>query len=154
MIRQANIQDIPQILELLDQVASLHQQIRPDLFKENSKKYSKEELIEILNDEHRPILIYEENHNVLGYAFCLFQQHLHHNILSDIKTLYIDDLCVDEKVRGQHIGKKLYQAVLHLAKEYECYNVTLNVYANNHSAIKFYESCGLSMQKIGLEKIL
>ncbi|MBP3399143.1 MAG: GNAT family N-acetyltransferase, partial [Erysipelotrichaceae bacterium] len=56
--------------------------------------------------------------------------------------------------RGQHVGKSLYEYVLNYAKDNQYYNVTLNVWGFNESAIKFYESCGLSVQKIGMEKIL
>ena len=84
----------------------------------------------------------------------MFQEHVGERSLSDIRTLYIDDLCVEEKLRGKHIGKQLYEYVLGFAKEQGCYNVTLNVWACNPSAMKFYESCGLSVQKIGMEKIL
>ena len=31
--------------------------------------------------------------------------------------MYIDDLCVDETLRGQHVGKQLYDYVLAFAKE-------------------------------------
>ena len=74
--------------------------------------------------------------------------------MTDIKTLYIDDLCVDEHLRGQHIGKQIYQAVIDFAKENGCYNVTLNVWSLNESAMKFYEACGLKPQKVGMETIL
>ena len=75
-------------------------------------------------------------------------------ILTDIKTLYIDDLCVDERKRGRHIGKTLYDAVIAFAKEQECYNVTLNVWSLNENAMKFYQSCGMIPQKIGMETLL
>ena len=91
---------------------------------------------------------------MLGYAFCVFQEHRGDNILTDIRTLYIDDLCVDEALRGQHIGRALYEYVLNYAKENGCYNVTLNVWACNESAMRFYESCGLKPQKFGMEAIL
>ena len=127
----------------------------PDLFKAGTQKYSDDELSAIIADDARPILVAcDEEDRVLGYAFCIFQQHLNNNILTDIKTLYIDDLCVDEVTRGQHIGKALYQAVLQYAKEHGCYNVTLNVWACNKAAMRFYESCGLQQQKIGMEVIL
>lgn len=74
--------------------------------------------------------------------------------MTDIKTLYIDDLCVDETARGKHIGTSLYEYVLKYAKEQGCYNVTLNVWADNVNAVKFYEKIGLKIQKIGMEKIL
>ena len=76
------------------------------------------------------------------------------NILTDIKTLYIDDLCVDEGERGKHVGSAVYEHVLAYAKSIGCYNVTLNVWTCNKGAMKFYEKMGLVPQKIGLEKIL
>ena len=154
-IRRAAEKDLPAINRLLFQVAQVHHNGRPDLFRPASKKYTDEELQAILHDDTKPVLAaVDENDEMLGYAFCIFQQHLHNNILTDIKTLYLDDLCVEETCRGQHIGRLLYEAVLDFARENGCYNVTLNVWGCNESARKFYESCGLSVQKIGMEQIL
>lgn len=154
-IRRAKDSDMSGINKLLQQVLMVHHNGRPDLFKANVKKYTDEELIEILADDSKPIFVaLDEKEEVLGYAFCVFQQHINNNILTDIKTLYIDDLCVDEDKRGQHIGKQLYEYVLQFAKEQDCYNVTLNVWSLNENAMKFYESCGLVPQKVGMEKIL
>ena len=61
---------------------------------------------------------------------------------------------MDETLRGQHIGKQLYEFVVDFAKNSGCYNVTLNVWADNVNARKFYEKIGLRVQKIGMEKIL
>ena len=109
----------------------------------------------IIADDRRPILVAtDENEYLLGYAFCIFKQYLNDNIMTDIKTLYIDDLCVDEACRGQHIGRALYEAVLAYAREHGCYNVTLNVWAGNDKAQGFYESCGFKPQKTGMEIIL
>lgn len=154
-IRRANNNDLNGINHLLLQVLMVHHNGRPDLFKPNAKKYTDEELLEIIADDSRPIFVaVDEQEQVLGYAFCIFQQHIGNNILTDVKTLYIDDLCVDETKRGMHIGKDLYEYVLAFAKENGCYNLTLNVWSCNESAMKFYEKCGLVPQKIGMEKIL
>lgn len=154
-IRRALERDMDGINKLLLQVAMVHHKGRPDLFKAGTRKYTDEELKAIIADDSKPILVAADNGgNVLGYAFCVFQQHINSNILTDIKTLYIDDLCVDENIRGQHIGKSLYEAVLAFAKEHCCYNVTLNVWSCNETAMRFYESCGLLPQKVGMEKIL
>ena len=96
----------------------------------------------------------DANEEVLGYAFCVITQNTGSNILTDIKTLYIDDLCVDETLRGQHVGRQLYDYVVQFAKDSGCYNVTLNVWSCNESAMRFYEKCGLKPQKIGMEVIL
>lgn len=154
-IRRAKDTDMDGINKLLQQVLMVHHNGRPDLFKANAKKYTDKELIEILSDDSSPIFVaVDEDDNVLGYAFCKFIQHLNNNIMTDIKTLYIDDLCVDETQRGMHLGTQLYDYVINFARESGCYNLTLNVWSCNESAIKFYEKCGLVPQKVGMEKIL
>ncbi len=153
-IRRAAPADLGAINRLLLQVLTVHHNGRPDLFKAGTKKYTDPELLAIIADDTRPIFVAEENGEVLGYAFCIFQQHLNNNILTDVKTLYIDDLCVDETKRGMHIGSALYRHVLAYARENGCYNVTLNVWACNESAMKFYQNMGLTPQKIGMEHIL
>ena len=154
MIRFAEIKDIPKILDLLSQVDLVHHKGRPDIFKIGTK-YNAEELAEIIPDKERPILVStDENDTVCGYCFCILKQQKNDSVLTDIKTLYIDDLCVDETLRGKHIGSELFEAAVNLAKEKGCYNVTLNVWSCNPSSLKFYESLGMTPQKICMEKIL
>ena len=154
-IRRALEQDIPGLNKLLLQVLMVHHNGRPDLFRGNSRKYTGEELKKILSDTERPVFVAtDEEEQVIGYAFCILQQYKNHNIMTDVKTLYIDDLCVDETKRGKHIGSALYEYVVSFAKEQGCYNLTLNVWTCNESAMRFYEACGLKPQKIGMETIL
>lgn len=155
MIRRAGKQDMEGINRLLRQVLTVHHNGRPDLFKADAKKYTDDELCGIIQDDGRPVFVaVDEGSEVLGYAFCVFKQYLNDNILTDIKTLYIDDLCVDSACRRQHVGRRLYEYVLEYAKAQGCYNVTLNVWECNPGARKFYEKCGLTPQKTGMEKIL
>lgn len=154
-IRRAAARDLPDLVRLLEQVELVHHHGRPDLFKCGGRKYTDEQLLAILSDPQTPILVAcGKDDRVLGYAFCIFRQFLDDNILTDVKTLYIDDLCVDETFRGQHIGRTLYDAVLAFARENDCYNVTLNVWSCNEPAMRFYEKCGLKPQKVGMEVIL
>ncbi len=144
------------INKLLMQVLEVHHKGRPDLFKGGVKKYTDEELLEIIADDSRPIFVFvdESTEGVLGYAFCVHQQYKDNNILTDIKTLYIDDICVDENARGKHIGKQLYEYVINYAKEKGCYNVTLNVWSCNPIAISFYEKMGMQPYKLCMETVL
>ena len=154
MIRRACEKDIPKIEDLLLQVCLVHHNGRPDIFKVGTK-YCEEELKDLIKDESRPILVsVDEKDAVMGYCFSIFQQHVNNSVLTDIKTLYIDDLCVDESLRGKHIGKELYEAAVKLAKESGCYNLTLNVWSCNPSAMKFYEAQGLLPQKVAMELVL
>lgn len=154
-IRRAEERDLFGINKLLRQVLAVHHDGRPDLFKANAKKYTDCELLGIIKDDSRPIFVATDaKEEVLGYAFCVFVQHLDNNILTDIRTLYVDDLCVDETKRGQHVGTRLYEYVVDFARESGCYNLTLNVWSCNENALRFYEKRGLVPQKIGMEKIL
>ena len=154
-IRRAEKKDIPRIMELLTQVCMVHHLGRPALFTAGAQKYTAFQLEAILTDDTRPVFVAADgNDTVLGYAFCIFVRHSGDNILTDISTLYIDDLCVDESLRGRHIGSALYEAVKKFAEDSGCYNLTLNVWSCNASAMKFYEKCGLKPQKTGLEIIL
>ena len=154
IIRKAEEKDIARIDDLLLQVLRIHNSVRPDIFKPETRKYTDNELKELITDPERPIFVAEVDGRVEGYAFCIFQQNVDNNILTDIRTLYIDDLCVDEECRGKGIGKKLYQYVLDYAKQSGCYNVTLNVWEGNDTARSFYEAMGLGYQKYVMEQIL
>lgn len=133
ILRRACEQDLPGLLKLLGQVAMVHHEGRPDLFKAGCRKYTPSQLVSILKDELRPIFVAVDDDalpgDVLGYAFCIHQQHVDDNVLTDVRTLYIDDLCVDEDVRGRHVGTRLYNHVLGYAREQGYYNVTLHTLA-------------------------
>lgn len=154
-IRFAQEKDIPRLGDLLLQVCRVHWEGRPDLFRAGGRKYSDDELRVLLKDPDRPILVALDREDVVqGYAFCVYERHQGEGSFQDMTTLYLDDLCVDERARGRHIGQELYQAVLALARKSGCYNVTLNVWQCNGSAMRFYEKCGLKPLKTGMEIIL
>lgn len=153
LIRKAKQEDIPQLIGLLYQVHRVHSDARPDLFRPGLKKYTEEELEELIRDSERPIFVAEEDGVILGYAFCIYQTPTA-AAMQPVKSLYIDDLCVNENTRGKGVGKALYHHVVEVAEQTGCYNITLNVWACNPSALHFYERCGLTVQKIGMEQII
>ena len=153
-IRFAEKQDVGGILTLLKQVGEVHHEGRPDLFRCGAQKYGASQVFAMLGSKDNPIFVAVEEEKVLGYCFCQMQSHPQDPVLCDVLSLYIDDLCVDENIRGKGVGKALYEAVCRYAKMRKCYNITLNVWACNESALAFYEKMGLKPQKIGLETIL
>lgn len=154
-IRNAENVDIPEIMKLLHQVNDLHADGRPDLFIHGCTKYTPDELAEIIINPKTPVFVAIGNDGKLaGYCFCCIEDHSESHILQKIKTLYIDDLCVDEKTRGLHVGRKIYEFVKTYANGNGFYNITLNVWGRNTVAIKFYESLGMQIQKIGMEELL
>ena len=152
MIRKAKKEDIESIIVLLHQVNMVHHEIRPDLFKPHTTKYDEQELETMLNDESNPIFVFDDN-MVLGYAICQVSEVMNNHLLEDIKTLYIDDICVDENARGKHVGKALYEYARDYAKSIGCNNLTLNVWEGNVPALHFYRSMGMHVQKTTMEII-
>ena len=153
MIRKANKGDIKGLIALLYQADAVHHGIRPDLFKGNTPKYSEQELEAIIDDDSKPIFVFDDG-NILGHAFCQIVEVRNHRLLQDIKTLYIDDICVEETARGRHIGKALYEFVRDYAQSIGCYNITLNVWEGNAPAYSFYQNMGMRIQKTTMEVLL
>ena len=153
MIRKASKDDIQRIIELLHQVNMVHHVLRPDLFKPHTTKYNEQELESMLNDNDKPIFVFDDG-DVLGYAFCQISEVKDDQLLEDIKTLYIDDICVDETSRGKHVGKALYEYVRDYAQSIGCNNITLNVWEGNSPALHFYQNMGMQVRKTTMEVIL
>lgn len=158
IIRRAVPADLPGLVKLLNQVLMVHYHGRPDLFKPHTRKYTDDELLAILADEAHPVFVAVDEDaapgQLLGHAFCEVQYDPHSNNLQPVRTLYIDDICVDEGARGKHVGSSLYAYVKEWARERGFYNITLNVWTCNPAAIKFYEALGLVPYKVGMEEIL
>lgn len=154
-IRKAQEKDIPRIIELLGQILQIHAEIRPDIFIPDTTKYMEQELAALLKDEKKPIYVAVNEEDVcMGYAFCQVKEQPFSNNMVQFQSLFIDDLCVDRFARGQHIGESLFDYVKQEAKRMGCYEVTLNVWAGNISAEKFYEKMGMKTKERQLEYIL
>lgn len=153
-IRFAETKDIPGIIALLLQVGEVHHRIRPDLFRAGAQKYDEAALAELLNDPSRPIFAAMDEDTMLGYCFCILEVTKDNPVLLDRKSLYIDDLCVDENCRGQHVGQALYDYAVNYARQIGCDSVTLNVWCGNDRAMAFYEKQGLKPRNIHMEYIL
>ena len=155
IIRKAEEKDIPRILELLEQVLQIHADIRPDIFIPGTTKYTADELTELLKNAEKPIYVAADEDNVcMGYAFCQLQEQPFSNNMVPFKTLFIDDLCVDQEARGRHIGESLFEYVKNEAKQLGCYEVTLHVWTGNTSAEKFYEKMGMRTKERQMEYII
>ncbi len=154
-IRKAEEKDIPAILRLLGQVLELHAAIRPDIFVSGATKYGEEELIDILKNEKR--LSYAalgEDGEVIGYALCEIKETPPVPTMKRFRTLFIDDLCVDEDKRGVGVGTALFGFVREEAKKLGCYEILLNVWEGNDAARAFYDRMGMKPKETRMELIL
>ena len=155
MIRRAENRDIPRMIRLLGQVLEIHALIRPDIFIPETTKYTADELKEILSDDSRPVFVAtDDNDECIGYAFCMIREQPFSTNMIPFTSLFIDDLCVDSSCRGKHVGRELFEFVKDEAKRLGCYEVTLNVWEGNDSAIEFYKRSGMKVKEYQMELIL
>lgn len=145
---------IPGMIRLLRQVGQIHADGRPDLFRAGAQKYNETELAAILANPDRPIFIAEDKGTVLGYGFCRCDSIPSNSCLSGRRELYIDDLCVDERCRGKHVGKALYRHIHDWAKQQGFDYITLHVWSFNERAERFYRGLGMGNRYICMEQKL
>jgi ribosomal protein S18 acetylase RimI-like enzyme len=154
-IRRASEKDIEKILSLLSQVLEIHAKIRPDIFVSGTTKYTRAELLDLFCDDQKPVFVaVDDEDTVLGYAFCAIKHQPFSTNMIPFKTLFIDDLCVDEQSRGNHVGRFLFDYVRDYAKNLGCYEVTLNVWEGNTPAQAFYDKLGFKPKETQMEFIL
>lgn len=151
-VRRAEIKDIPRLEEILYQVHDVHASVRPDLFIPGKKKYTADELKALLGSDDTVIFVCtDDEENVMGYVFCMDKTYAGNHSTNPDKMLYIDDLCVDEKYRGRHIGQILCEYVKKYASEKGYQRITLNVWEFNKSARAFYDALGFEPLKTVME---
>ena len=151
-IRRAVKKDTGRVMQLLSEVNDLHADIRPDLFIHGRQKYTEEQLNGIFEDSNTPVFVAaDDNDDAVGYAFCVFKRPAFTTNMTDVTTLYIDDLCVDKNRRGQHIGRELFNYCVDFAGNNGCYAVTLNVWEGNDNAKRFYEKMGMTVRETQME---
>ncbi len=149
--RRARIDDAHQIIVLLNQVLAVHNKIRPDIFLPSGSKYTTSQLEEIISNDNTPIFVAEDDNQIIAYAFCVINSIKSSTFMRDMKSLYIDDLCVLDGYRKQGIGGKMLDYVLDFARENGVEQITLNVWQGNEPAISFYKDKGFSPLKTTLE---
>lgn len=132
-IKNATASDVPLILSFIKQLAEYEKLLSEVVATEDG-------LRETLFGEkkHAEVIIgYLDNEPV---SFALFF-HKYSTFLGK-PGLYLEDLYVNPKARGQGIGKKMLNYLARLAKERNCGRLEWWVLDWNESAINFYKSIG------------
>lgn len=154
-IRKAEKKDAPRIAELLKTIAELHHKGRPDIYAGGGAKYDVKDVEKKIDNKDEIIFVaVNEADYVLGYTMSEIYTTKDDGIVIGHKKMYIDDVCVDEEYRNNGIGRLLMAATKQKAIDENCHNCELNVWVFNETAVKFYESCGMTKQRMYMEYIL
>lgn len=81
-----------------------------------------------------------ENGELIGWAICDFRKWNN--------SLFIENILISEKFRGQSIGKLFIKNINRKARELQCRMVELEVQNTNYPAIQFYQKAGFTITGI------
>lgn len=152
--RLAVSSDAPAIASALRNMLEIHHNGRPDLFREGATKYDEKTVADMIAEGKDMIYVAACGLTVCAYAICRIEYISGHPIRRDMKTMYLDDLCVIPEYRDRGIGHRFMNMLFDEAKKRGCDNFELNVWEFNSRAVSFYESCGLTVQRRRMEKRL
>ncbi len=151
IFRRAVAGDSETVSRLLSQVLEVHVKIRPDVFVPGSIKYKPEDFAAMFADDNAPVYVAEEDGEVLGYAFCRIRVRESGGHMIPGRSLFIDDLCVDEKSRGLGVGEAIFAFVRDEARRLGCSDITLMVWEGNDPAVSFYRKMGMTPRETVME---
>ena len=154
MIRNMLLDDYEKIKYIYYQVHKLHCDSREDIYIDEDPiplEYFKT----FVDDPFNFNIVYEEDGNILGLLVAnKIGSNPSISFARKRTVMFIDTIAVLEDYRGKGIGKKLYYYLKDYALKERIDAIELNVWSFNESAIKFYESLGMSVKNMRLEEII
>ncbi|MGE5355549.1 MAG: N-acetyltransferase family protein [Deltaproteobacteria bacterium] len=128
-IRKTEPKDYPAVLELIKELA---------LFERAPEKVTNTvELMQEENHYFQSLVAEKEDGEIVGMAIYFFAYYTWVG-----KSLYLDDIVVKEKYRGNKIGTKLLDKVIEFGNENNCKRIRWQVLDWNTDAIEFYKKYG------------
>lgn len=131
-IREGQIEDLPQVLELVKELAEYEKAAHEV---ENTVAQ-----MEIDGFGANPIFgffVAERSGKIVGISLYYYRYSTWKG-----KVLYLEDIIVTEKMRGQNIGYQLFEKTIQYAKDTGCKRMTWQVLEWNEPALNFYRKFG------------
>ena len=151
-VRFANKEDFDGISVIQTQVHKMHNEFRPDLYKNVNNALDKEYFFSMV--EKSNVIVAEKENQIVGYCIFAFKEHKETAISFGRKALFIEAIGVLENCKRNGIGKLMFSYIKDIAKENECDTIELGVNVKNEIAIEFYKSIGMKEKNIVMDYII
>ena len=144
-IRESTYDDIPSLLELLDELG------RPKPQKDNDLEKFTALLKNYMQEDDKKILVAQiENSKIIGMISMVFLSRLNQNT----SEMYVPELIVSQNYHSKGIGKKLINFSIKLGKEKKCHRIRLESGNQRIESHKFYKHLGFENSSIFFTKNL
>lgn len=141
LIRNATLDDVPSMINLLEQLFSIEED-----FIFNAQKHALA-FRTIIKDTHCGCIVAE---NKQGKVIGLCSAQWVYSTVTGNKSAWIEDFVVDQEFRGQQIGQELLKHITQWCKDQGCGRLQLVYDVENEPAIKFYEKHHFNKMKLGV----
>ncbi len=154
-LRKALLKDFARVAELKNQIHSDYVRNAPDFYRNVEQPLTVEEYNAYIDPSgKRCANVLLDGSQIVAYAFTQVLESQNNALVYDQKQLFLDDLCVDETLRGRGYGNRLMQEIVSIAEESGCKTVELNVWDWNRSAIAFYQALGMEFTRLRMKRDL
>jgi ribosomal protein S18 acetylase RimI-like enzyme len=144
LIRKCQHADIESLLHLMAQLGEFtHANYQPDMQKFKQHFGMMEQAPEIYLN-----LVCLNDGKVAGFLSMIY----YHSFLHKVGSALINELVVDEAVRGQGIGRKLVEAAMAEAKKRGMDEIEVSTETDNLAARQFYHGVGFDEEYVLLGK--
>ena len=149
MLELATMTDQASINALALQVHAMHVAWRPDIYEMVDELYPRERMVEGISA--RELYVAKLNDQIVGYVSLKIRNYDHPGLVKR-KVMVVDEICVEETLRGNGIGMAMMEDVRALAKAFRCTDLQLGVYPQNDEAVGFYQKCGFTIRSIDMQR--
>ena len=144
-IREPTYDDIPSLLELLDELG------RPKPQTDNELEKFTKLLKNYMQEDDKKILVAQiDNSKIIGMISMVFLSRLNQNT----SEMYVPELIVSQNYHSKGIGKKLLNFSIKLGKEKKCHRIRLESGNQRIESHKFYKHLGFEDSSIFFTKNL
>ena len=131
------------------QVHAMHVAWRPDIYEMPGELYPEERFSEAVCQ--RQLYVARLGGVVVGYVSLKIRDYDWPGMVRR-KVMFLDEIAVEEALRGQGIGTVMMADIHALARAFGCTDLQLGVYPQNDAAVAFYEKCGFTIRSIDMQR--
>jgi GNAT superfamily N-acetyltransferase len=146
MIENANVDDVPSLVQLLNVLFSIEQDFSP-----NDKRQFDGLILLLQNPNNAVIKIARDKRaNIVGMVSAQL-------VISSAQGAYsawIEDMVINKDYRAQGIGRQLLDSALQWAKEKGATRAQLLVDLDNESALGYYQHLGWTSSRMGMRRLM
>ena len=158
-IRKYNETDRPELLRLMEELQDYVTGVDPLKRVERREGFGEaytEWLLGVIAEADGVIYLAERDGKIVGCSAGIMPKQPLHDVLAGVPSKFgrVQEMYVDEKFRGEGIGKVLIEKCEVYFKQNGCDVALVEVFAPNKSAYEFYRACGYADRDINLMKKL